>query len=214
MAGIVFGAIFKVNSEWFFKPTREIRKFLVHRLVPFNSRIQLLEGAWLPETFDQLHQIYSTSKSNFRASWLTMPRFTGIIDDKAPLAGAFLIFLWISLEDCYLCFKMQFQSSKQVSNPMLPISQVYSFTIGWGDFNVIKFALGNISMLFDVVFMLQHYVFYYNKIPDDSQVIFTFFQLLLHCLWMIEIVRWWICDYERQLPTTSEADSNTWYCYK
>jgi len=57
------------------------------------------------------------------------------------------------------------------------IAQTVVDTINGGgsDFNVIKFSLGNISMVFDVVFMIQHYVIYKNsnlKVEMDASLLF------------------------------------------
>jgi len=57
------------------------------------------------------------------------------------------------------------------------IAQTVVDTINGGgsDFNVIKFALGNISMVFDVVFMIQHYVIYKNshlKVEMEGSLLF------------------------------------------
>jgi cystinosin len=49
-----------------------------------------------------------------------------------------------------------------------------------GGFNIVKWMLGIMSMVFDIIFMIQHYVLYRNNHPVESDDERNFLQNVYH----------------------------------
>lgn len=56
--------------------------------------------------------------------------------------------------------------------------------VGWSQLNPVKFLLGNITILFDVIFIVQHYILYRPVNPQQTGTKLKFVELPEKTTWI------------------------------